>query len=257
MVEHTDIAGYVDGLGEAGLERLRQVADAIGQGAFVALTYRVPLAASEDGHRRLLDRSFSFPASWDAIREEHGPGRYEVVLLGPPPRHALTGLRGKVRGAIEWALPWMAPPAVMVPRGRAQAACFDGLEWGLTLPQPRPLGSREQPSLFNQGDAPIPAFAKGSDTSYMAAEAIAPFVSELQQLVLDVVRSRGIRGATCDEVEAATDRPHQTISARINELKEPDEVTGRPQMLFDLAIRRETRHGQLAVAWLHRDVLYG
>ena len=64
-------------------------------------------------------------------------------------------------------------------------------------------------------------------------------------------------GATCDEVEVALDMPHQTASARINELKEDDLETGRPQMLYDSGKRRKTRHGQLATVWIHRDILHG
>ena len=52
----------------------------------------------------------------------------------------------------------------------------------------------------------------------------------------------GDDGFTCDEVERALDRTHQSISARINELRD----TG---WIIDSGERRKTRSGRNAVVW--------
>lgn len=43
-------------------------------------------------------------------------------------------------------------------------------------------------------------------------------LSELQREVYDLIRSAGWEGKTVDELEVATGRTHQSISARVNEL---------------------------------------
>jgi hypothetical protein len=139
---------------------------------------------------------------------------------------------------------------------------FDAIDFGMIKPpMPKPLAAGEQGMLFNPDGAPIPAYVAGSDTSFLAAEAVASKVTQYQRLVLDVALSAGTRGVTCDEVEAILNMPHQTISARINELMKVHKPRGeeeeRPQMLFDSGERRKTRHGQQATVWVHRTVLFG
>jgi hypothetical protein len=194
--------------------------------------------------------------TWDLIREKHGYGRYEVVLMGPPPRKKVKGLKRLAQEIVYKTMPWMDNREERVALGRACAAMFDTIDFGqMKPPVPKPVGSKEQPSLFNPKDVALPAYAKSSDTSFLAAEAIAPVVDFLQKKVLDVILSSGTKGMTCDEVEIALDMPHQTASARINELmKETEE---RPALLFDSGARRKTRYGQLATVWIHRTILFG
>lgn len=135
---------------------------------------------------------------------------------------------------------------------------FDTIKFeDMKPPMPKPIATKEQPSLFNPEEMAIPKYVAGSDTSFMAAENIAPLISKLQNMVLEAILDEGTHGATCDEVEVKLEMPHQTASARINELKEDDIETGRPQMLFDSGSRRKTRHDQLATVWIHRTVLHG
>ena len=49
-------------------------------------------------------------------------------------------------------------------------------------------------------------------------------------------------GLTCDDVERRLDRSHQTISPRINELRD----TG---WIIDSGVRRKTRSGRAAIVW--------
>ncbi len=51
------------------------------------------------------------------------------------------------------------------------------------------------------------------------------------------------RPMTCDAVEAATGWPHQTVSARINELHE------KFKCIVDSGLRDRTRHKRWAVVW--------
>jgi hypothetical protein len=257
--------GYIDGMGESGLSELtalwRELTnDGQSRCAYFAV-FRVPLAASEE-HQRGFKKIHARPVTWQGIRDEHGVGRYEVVLMGPTPLKPLNGWRGTVRKLAYGVFPWLDCGDVVVPRGRACAAMFDAIDFGMIKPpMPKPLAVGEQGSLFNPDGAPIPAYVAGSDTSFLAAEAVASKVTQYQRLVLDVALSAGTRGVTCDEVEAVLNMPHQTISARINELMKAHKPRGeeeeRPQMLFDSGARRKTRHGQQAIVWVHRTVLFG
>ena len=253
---------YIDGMGESGLARLnnrwyelRNNSDARGRPRF--RVYRVPLAAHEESHRSMVGE-YTSPTCWKQIREDHGIGRYEVVLVGFPPRPEATMFQQAVRSVSYKIMPWLDATRVEVPLGRACAAMFDTIKFeNMKPPMPKPIATQEQQSLFNPEDMAIPKYVAGSDTSFMAAENIAPLVGKLQQLVLDVALSEGTKGVTCDEVEVVLDMPHQTASARINELKDDDPEIGRPQMLYDSGARRKTRHGQLATVWIHRTVLLG
>ena len=259
------VLGYIDGMGESGLAELvelwRELSDGGTRraGAYF-MAFRVPLAASEESQRSFKQR-YDLPPTWKQLREDHGVGRYELVLMGPPPANGINGWRHVVQGFAYALFPWLDSGDYIVPRGRACAAMFDTIDFGMIKPPvPKPLASDGQGSLFNPKDAELPKYVKSSDTSFLAAEAIAPFVTKLQELVLNVSLSAGTRGVTCDEVEVILDMPHQTASARVHELgkahKNQDGVE-RPQMLFDSGARRKTRHGQLATVWVHRTVLFG
>jgi hypothetical protein len=260
---YIDHVEYIDGMGESGLAKLNSKWYELDADPETRLTasfriFRVPLAAHEEEHRSLVEKLFS-PVSWDEIRKKHGIGRYEIVLIGPPPRPEAKGMARKIARVLAYAVfPWLDASKSLVPLGRASAAMFGTIRFeDMRPPMPRPIATDNQPSLFNPEDVAIPKYVAGSDTSFMAAENIAPLVSRLQNMVLDVILNKGTSGATCDEVEVELDMPHQTASARINELKEDDLETGRPQMLFDIGVRRRTRHGQFAIVWVHRTVLHG
>lgn len=258
---HAEIE-YIDGMGESGLARLNnkwyELSDDLDtRGRPKFKVFRVPLAAHEENHRRMVGE-YESPVSWKQIREDHGIGRYEVVLVGFPPKPKATMFQRAIRSVSYKVMPWLDATQFEVPFGRASAAMFDTIKFeDMKPPMPKPIATHEQPSLFNPEDMAIPKYVAGSDTSFMAAENIAPLVGKLQQMVLDAALTEGTRGVTCDEVEIILDMPHQTASARINELKDDDPETGRPQMLYDSGVRRKTRHGQLAIVWIHRTVLYG
>lgn len=261
-MQHTEIE-YIDGMGESGLAKLNerwQDLNADPETRFRAYfnVFRVPLAAHEEDHRTFKGKYFS-PQTWQEVREKHGAGRFEIVLVGPPPRPEAKGFLRRIGRVVAYtAFPWLDATQSLVPLGRASAAMFDTIRFeDMKPPMPKPIATQEQPSLFNPEDVSMPKYAAGSDTSFMAAENIAPLVSYLQSKVLEVILEEGTRGATCDEVEIALGMPHQTASPRINELKEDDLETGRPQLLYDSGKRRKTQHGQLATVWIHRTVLHG
>ena len=67
-------------------------------------------------------------------------------------------------------------------------------------------------------------------------------LSELQLMVYDLIRSAGWEGKTVDELEVATERSHQSISARVNELE-----NWKPKPLIERrASKRKTRSGRSA-----------
>jgi hypothetical protein len=69
-------------------------------------------------------------------------------------------------------------------------------------------------------------------------------LSALQLQVYDLIRSAGWEGCTVDELEVATGRTHQSISARVNELE-----NWKPTPLVERrAAKRNTRTGR--PAWI-------
>lgn len=67
-------------------------------------------------------------------------------------------------------------------------------------------------------------------------------LSELQLTIYDLIRSAGWDGKTVDELEVATGKPHQSVSARVNELE-----NYKPKPLIERrAAKRETRAGRKA-----------
>ncbi len=67
-------------------------------------------------------------------------------------------------------------------------------------------------------------------------------LSDLQLKVYDLIRSAGWNGMTVDEIEVATGRTHQSISARVNELE-----NWKPNPLIERrAAKRNTRAGKPA-----------
>lgn len=71
-------------------------------------------------------------------------------------------------------------------------------------------------------------------------------LSDLQLKVYNVIRTAGWDGKTTDEIEEALKRPHQSISARVNEL-----ANWKPGPLIEArAARRTTRAGKPAAIYI-------
>jgi hypothetical protein len=86
-------------------------------------------------------------------------------------------------------------------------------------------------------------FARTSDTSAAAAISMSRDAPRLRELVLFTVRASGTRGMTCEEIETHLDMRHQTISARVNELR-------NGEWIKDSGARRYTRSNRRAVVWV-------
>lgn len=71
-------------------------------------------------------------------------------------------------------------------------------------------------------------------------------LSDLQLKVYEQVKLAGWDGKTVDEIEVATGRTHQSISARVNEL-----ANWKPKPLIEArAARRKTRAGKPAAIYV-------
>ncbi|HYJ33779.1 MAG TPA: hypothetical protein VE326_11220 [Candidatus Binatia bacterium] len=79
----------------------------------------------------------------------------------------------------------------------------------------------------------------GNAESAEANESIEPDKARMRQAVLRYIESRGLVGATCDEVEHALRMRHQTASARLTELKRAKQVVATER-------RRPTWSGRMA-----------
>jgi hypothetical protein len=91
---------------------------------------------------------------------------------------------------------------------------------------------------------PHPPYAAGSETSREAAESVAHVAPSLREHVFAIIRQHS-DGLTCDQVEAITGRPHQTISARFYELRKMGRLIGSGW--------RYTRSGRKAVVYFAKE----
>lgn len=85
-----------------------------------------------------------------------------------------------------------------------------------------------------------PAYTPG-DARQEAFMEIEPHRSFLQSVIMAVIRAAGDQGLTCDEVEVQTHLPHQSASARMNELATKGSIYA--------VGKRKTRSGRFAVSW--------
>ncbi len=72
-------------------------------------------------------------------------------------------------------------------------------------------------------------------------------LSDLALKVYDLIRLAGWEGKTTDEVEAETGLPHQTASARVNELMNKGLIERR-------GIQRPTRSGRKAFVYVQKGL---
>jgi len=91
-----------------------------------------------------------------------------------------------------------------------------------------------------------PAFSNNStDTSAEAGASMNTHVGKLARQCFDeiasVYRNDGV-GMTVDALEQVLNRSHQSVSARVNELRNKGWVT-------DSGVRRKTRSGRPAIVW--------
>lgn len=106
------------------------------------------------------------------------------------------------------------------------------------------------PDQFDMFDKPAP-FAGGSTTSKTAADRLPlGILNALRRRVFDYIVSREPNGAICDEVEVGLDMRHETASARINELENPErKFFGGAQFIFKTSRERNTRRGRPAAVY--------
>lgn len=96
-------------------------------------------------------------------------------------------------------------------------------------------------------DAPdgAPVSAKAPKTAKDAAVEFQPLAGALAMSVFDMIASAnlaGARGYTSDQLEQLMNRQHQSISARLNELRNKG-------WIMDSGVRRPTRAGRSAIVW--------
>lgn len=86
------------------------------------------------------------------------------------------------------------------------------------------------------------------DTSVAAAEKAAKFSATLRHRAFLVIFGKGLKGATCEEVEQVLSTfTHQSISARLWEL-------AQEYSIFDSRHRRLNKSETEAIVWLHAQV---
>ncbi len=102
-------------------------------------------------------------------------------------------------------------------------------------------GAPNQGELFADPRPPLPA-ANWSRTSRLAAHAIRESAPTLRARVLDYVASRGVHGATNDEIVAGVGMLLQSVCARTNELW----AVG---LIRDSGRTRASRSGRSARVW--------
>ena len=96
-------------------------------------------------------------------------------------------------------------------------------------------------------DTAQPAFSHNStDTSAAAGTSMIEHVGQLARQCFDeiaiIYRNDGV-GLTVDQLEQLLNRSHQSVSARVNELRNKG-------WLRDSGVRRTTRSGRKAIVWM-------
>ena len=76
-----------------------------------------------------------------------------------------------------------------------------------------------------------------------AARSIEDVSGRLRMQIFNYIASRGVLGATCDEVEGALCMKHQTASARVHELMKSGHI-------IDSSQRRLTTSNRRAIVWV-------
>lgn len=97
-------------------------------------------------------------------------------------------------------------------------------------------------------DFPVPFSDK--DTSKAAAEAISDKVPSLRRQVFDFIASKGLGGATDEEIGDALKMPGSTVRPRRGELVDGGLVVETRQ-------RRSTKSGRQAIVWVAKKNLDG
>ena len=98
---------------------------------------------------------------------------------------------------------------------------------------------------------PVAPFAAHSETSRLAAESQTDANRLLDMArIYNLIKSRGDYGSTCDEAELTLGMSHQTCSARISEMADPQK--GLPMQLIQSGQRRRTRTTRTAGVYICR-----
>lgn len=84
---------------------------------------------------------------------------------------------------------------------------------------------------------------QATDTSLAAAQAIAPHLGRLQNMVLAAVQLSGTHGYTADELAEHLDIDRMAIRPRATEL-------GRKGLIKDSGQRRQNESGKSAIVWI-------
>jgi hypothetical protein len=105
-----------------------------------------------------------------------------------------------------------------------------------------PREQREKKVLDRGPEAPLP-YVKGSDTSQDAADSMREHADRLRREVYNYIADTMLEGLTCDEVEDLMSERHQTISARVNELRDGG-------LIVDTGARRRTRSNRKAAVYV-------
>lgn len=103
-------------------------------------------------------------------------------------------------------------------------------------------------SISKASSLPVPTapYVKHSETSKEAAEAIEPKVSALQGMVLKYIQSKGLLGATDQEVQTALGMTGNTQRPRRREL----EIM---RLIVDTKITRKSASGRNATVWIAKE----
>ena len=133
----------------------------------------------------------------------------------------------------------------------AAIAYADTINWPATL-SASPEGARYLQAIADYTELGLdttsqPAFSHNStDTSAEAGASMNPHVAGIARQCFDeitsVYRSDGV-GLTVDQLEQLMNSRHQTVSARVNELRNKGWVR-------DSGVKRPTRSGRSAIVWM-------
>ena len=100
------------------------------------------------------------------------------------------------------------------------------------------------------------AYARSTDpdTSHDAAASVDPHLPNLEDTVYAAIKSRGDRGATCDEIVDLTGLNWNTVSPRLKPLRNKKLIEA--QTVFeDTVIKRQGKSHRMQIVWFAKKVV--
>lgn len=88
------------------------------------------------------------------------------------------------------------------------------------------------------------------ETSHAAAKSLAkPALNRLETIIVAIIRGRGLRGATCDEIVSESGLAWNTVSPRLAPLRRRKMITPMVNINSETLVHRRGASGRQQIVW--------